>query len=194
MAEVVVAGPALFVAFTPVVVLVTPDPDAVLDVGRDARVPDGLPLVAGIHHAGMYVAFDQIIFPGVLCGVIPVPGFQDECVGSRPGEVKGNDDLSHIARFAGVLLCRLKRKYISTENVSRSRAKCARASGGDFRLVLLQTHFKVSIALVPNAALVLRVPRAVATFPVQQLTVYIFDSNQLQLEIARGMGHLRPYR
>ncbi len=109
----------------------------------------------------------------------------------RPGEVKRDDDLSHIARFAGVVLCSLKRKYISTENVSRSRAKGARPSGGDFRLVLLQAHFKVSIALVPYAALVLRVPRAVATFPVPQLTVDIFYSNQLQLKIARGLGYLK---
>lgn len=193
MAKVVVSWSALFVALTPIVVLITSDPDAVLNVCNDAGMLDGLPVVSGIHHAGMNVLLDQILLAGVLSGVIPVPGFQDECVGSRPGEVKGDDDLSHIARFAGVVLCSLKRKCISTENVSRSRAKGARPSGGDFRLVLLQTHFKVCIALVPFAALVLRVPRAVATFPVPQLTVYIFYSNQLQLKIARGLGHLRPY-
>lgn len=61
MAEVVVAGPALLVALTPVVVLVTPDPESVLDVGRSAGVPDGLPVVAGIHHASVCVAFNQIL-------------------------------------------------------------------------------------------------------------------------------------
>lgn len=61
MAEVVVSWPALFVALTPVVVLITPDPDAVLNVGRDAGVPDGLPVVAGIHHAGVNVSLDQIL-------------------------------------------------------------------------------------------------------------------------------------
>lgn len=58
MAEVVVAGPALFVALTPIVVLVTPDPNAVLNVGRGAGVPDGLPVVTGIQHAGMNGAFN----------------------------------------------------------------------------------------------------------------------------------------
>lgn len=194
MAEIVISWATLFVALTPIVILITSDPNAVLNVGRDARVPDGLPVVARIYHACVNVPFDQIFFTVVLSGVIQVPGFKDECVGSRPGEVKRDDDLSHVARFAGVVFCGLKRKYISTKNVSRSRAEGALPSGGDFRLVLLQTHFKVSIALVPHAALVLRVPRAVATFPVPQLTVYIFYSNQLQLKIARGLGHLRPYR
>lgn len=193
MAEVIVTWPAQLVALTAVVILVTLDPDAVLDVGCDTRVPDGLPLVSRVHHAGVDVPLDQILLTVLISGVVPVPGFQDECVRTRPGELKGDGDLSRIAYSVGVLGIS-KREYISTENVSRSRTKGALAGCGDFGLVLLQTHFKVSITFVPHAALVLRVPCAVATFPVPQLAVYIFYSNQLQLKIARGLGHLRPYR
>ncbi len=64
MAKVVVSWPALFVALTPIVVLITSDPDAVLNVGCDARVLDGLPMVSGIHHSGVNMSLDQILLAG----------------------------------------------------------------------------------------------------------------------------------
>lgn len=64
MAKVVVSWPALFVALTPIVVLITSDPDAVLNVGLDAGVLDGLPVVSGIYHADVNVLLDQILLAG----------------------------------------------------------------------------------------------------------------------------------
>lgn len=98
----------------------------------------------------------------------------------RPGELEGDHDLARLVRSAGAV----QRKRISTENLRRSTAERAGAGGGHLRLVLLEAHFEVSVALLTSAAQVLGVPGAVAALAVRQLAVLVLHGDQLQLEIA----------
>lgn len=83
---------------------------------------------------------------------------------------------------------------ISTEHGGSSGAVAARALGRDFGLVLLEADAHVSVALVPGAVEVLGVLRAVATVPVEQFAVHVLHRVNLQLKIARGLGHLNRRR
>lgn len=102
----------------------------------------------------------------------------------RPRKLEWDQNLASLVEFIGVVLCAFKRNHISTENLCRSSSKPAGAGGGDLHLVLLQAHFKVSVALVSGAAQVLGAPGSVAALPYRQLAVYILHRDQLQLEIA----------
>lgn len=108
----------------------------------------------------------------------------------RPGELEGDHYLARLVRSAGAALGAVKRKRISTENLRRSTAERAGAGGDHLRLVLLEAHFEVSVALVSSAAQILGVPGAVAALPVRQLAVLVLHGDQLQLEIAGWLGHL----
>lgn len=80
---------------------------------------------------------------------------------------------------------------ISTENGGRSESVVAGSDRGDFGLIFLEADFHVSVALVPGAVQVLGAFYAIAAFPIEQLAVYIPHRVKLQLEIARGPGHLK---
>ena len=108
----------------------------------------------------------------------------------RPRELEGDQNPAGLVASIRVALPALKRKHISTENLRRSRSEGAGAAGGDLRLVLLQAHSEVRVALVAGAAQVLGAPGAVAALPVRQLPVHVLHGDQLQLEIAGGLGHL----
>lgn len=97
----------------------------------------------------------------------------------RPRELEGDQNLASFVEFIGVILKAFKRNHISTENLGRSSSKPAGAVGVDLHLVLLQTHFEVSVALVSGAALVLGALGSVATLPYRQLAVYILHGDQL---------------
>lgn len=80
---------------------------------------------------------------------------------------------------------------ISTENGGRSESVVAGSDRSDLGLVFLETDFHVSVALVPGTVQVLGAFHAIAAFPIEQLAVYIPHRVKLQLEIARGPGHLK---
>ena len=80
---------------------------------------------------------------------------------------------------------------ISTEDGGRSVPVVAGSDRGDLGLVFLEADLHVSVALVPGAVQVLGGPGPVAALPVEQLAVYIPHRVKLQLEIARGPGHLK---
>lgn len=80
---------------------------------------------------------------------------------------------------------------ISTENGGRSESVAAGSDRSDLGLIFLEADFHVSVALVPGTVLVLGAFHAIAAFPIEQLAVYIPHRVKLQLEIARGPGHLK---
>lgn len=123
----------------------------------------------------------------LIWGVVVVVGWfrkQSRNRTHRPRKLEADHNLATIVDFILVVLCAPKMKHISTENLRRSSSVRALAAGGDIRLVLLQAHFEVRVALVSCAAQVLGAPGAVAALAVRQLAVYILHGDQLQLEIA----------
>ena len=111
----------------------------------------------------------------------------------RPGKLERHDDLpSVVVASTLTVLSALELKSIPTESASSSSSIGTVSRGGDLGLVFLQAHFEIRVALVQAAAAaVLRVAVTVAALAAQQLTFGILYGNQLQLEIARGMGHLK---
>lgn len=193
MAKVVVPGNTELVALVAEVVLVAAHADPVHEASHRPVVRDGLPGVSRVDHASVDAALDEQLLLGVSCVIVPVPGLYDQCVRPRPRELERDQDLPPIVDLVGVVLGAPERKRISTENLRRSSSEGALSGGGD-RLVLLQAHSQVSVALVSSAAAVRGAPGAVAALPVRQLAVYILHGDQLQLEIAGRLGHLGPQR
>lgn len=84
----------------------------------------------------------------------------------RPSELEWDKDSASIVDSIRIVFGASKGDNIPTENVSRSMSVGALAIGRDFGLVLLQADFEVSVALVPAADAILRVPAAVAALSV----------------------------
>lgn len=167
MSKELVSGPAELVAAETVVVLITADPDLVIKLGYGAVVGQLLPMGAGVDHAGMR----GFLYHLPICTygfIVEVQGFHYQSVGPRPGKTEGQN-------YPGSLIpdSALQRKRIPSKDRRRSRSEAAGPCSRDSRLVFLQANFKKGIALIPCAFSIRRVPRAITTQAVQQLSVHI---------------------
>lgn len=167
MPEELIPGPTKLVAAEAVVVLVTADPDLVLELGHGAVVGQLLPMRAGVDHAGVrgFLYHLPICTTGFIVGV---QGFHYQSVGPRPGKTEGQNNPGFVIPDRA-----LERKCIPSEDRRRSHSEAAGPCSGNSRLVFLQANFKKRIALVPRALSIRRGPCAVTTHAVDQLSVNI---------------------
>lgn len=167
MPEELIPGPTKLVAAEAVVVFITADSYLVFELGHGAVVSQLLPIRAGVDHAGVR----GFLYQPPVCTtgfIVEVQGFHYQSVGSRPGKTEGQNYPGFVIPDRA-----LERKGIPSEDRRRSHSEAAGPRSRNSRLVFLQANFKKRIALVPCAFSIRRVPCAVATHAVQQLSVHI---------------------